>query len=203
MDSFCALRCLPPDGARTRDHCSGDYIPLLHVPPRMQTSTSRVASSYAFDMRWACRKRLSKRVRHALDAARRLDRSRRITLRRMWCCFPEAAPPPILHGAGEESKICASPIVRRLHQPEHLEDRQELKRAATVEPRGPIDIIADTTRVSPTHIHSANLASIGPVLHTSWLFKTISTFVHRSPLQRFEGQSLDKRSLEGLLNVAH
>jgi hypothetical protein len=181
------------EGARKHDHRGSDYAHLLHVPPRMQTSSSRIAAQYTFDTRWACRKRWSKKVRVALDAARRRDRSRRITLRRMWCCFPEAVPFPILHDGEEESKIRASSMARRLYQPEHLKDQQEPTRAATIER------CALIPATSPSHMHSANLAAILPLLSPSW---AIPTFVHRSPFQRLAGQPLDKRSLGGLLNVA-
>ncbi|KAF8318642.1 hypothetical protein DL93DRAFT_2164823 [Clavulina sp. PMI_390] len=68
---------------------------LLHAPPQTQTATDRLVAHYTFDqVNWTClqRTRISSRVREALRKARRMERLRRRTLRRMWGCFEEPNP---------------------------------------------------------------------------------------------------------------
>jgi len=204
------------EGPQKYDHHGGDYAHLLHVPPRMQTSGGRITASYTFDKRWACRKRLSKRVRDALSATRRLERSRRNTLRRMWACFPEADPLPFVFDGGEDLKsrvVVGAPHTS--YQSEHLDgqDQQGLlaTRATTkVAPshHGHNDATITTNAnmmLSPDHhTHSAILANIDPLHGTLWLFKAIFASIHRSHFKQrmeMEGGLHDKHPLDGLVPV--
>ena len=169
----------------------------------MQTSGGRVTASYTFDTRWACRRRLPKKVRDALGAARRLDRSRRLTLRRMWACFPEVDPLPFLPDKEGELKVRTAGTPRLPPQPDHHEDQQQpvATPVARAVPRhdGRNDTIIDVNKASPHNLHGAMFGNIDPIPGAWWMFKTIFTLIRRSQLQGTEGQSLDKPFLGKLV----
>jgi len=180
----------------------------------MQTSGGRITASYTFDKRWACRKRLSRKIRDSLSASRRLERSKRNTLRRMWACFPEADPLPFVFDGGKDLKsrviVDAS---HTSHQSEHLDGQDHQGSLATrattkVAPyhNGHNDVtttIDANMMLSPDHhTHSAILANIDPLHGTLWLFKAIFASVHRSHFkQRMGGQLHDRHPLDGLVPV--
>jgi len=192
------------------DHRGDDCAHLLHVPPRTQTSGGRITASYTFDKRWACRKRLSKKVRDALSASRRLERSRRNTLRRMWACFPEADPLPFVFDGGEDLKsrvVVDAPHTS--HQSEHLDGQDQQGSLAT---RATTKVVPShhgkndattTMMLSPDHhTHSAILANIDPLHGTLWLCKAIFASIHRSHFkQQMEGGLHDKHPFDDLVPV--
>jgi hypothetical protein len=166
------------------DHNSDCLNHLLFVPPRMQTSSHRITASYAFDARWARRKQMSRHVQEALRSARRLERSKRITLRRMWCCFPEVDPFPMTK---KQSKIAVSLITCPSYRPSHHGDRCEPAQGAR-KPYQRTDIMDSSISSTILLQHNPKFDSL---LDSWWLFKLLSTFVHRNPFQRLEGQPRD------------
>lgn len=93
----------------------------LHTPFAMQTSTDRITASHTFSKNWTClchhrdySRHISEGARHNAAAAvseaksavtreRKLDRAKRMTLRRMWGCFPEAERLDFLGSGGTTS----------------------------------------------------------------------------------------------------